>query len=205
MDSPYVHTGIDHFLPRVPQQCFTVWEGMDPPPVDYFLLVYKGAAPRMVAELEGGETVFGLGHFAGMRIGPAGIALLAGMYRGITALAASGVNVIVDDVLHDQRVLHAAVDALSDLPVLFVGLYLPLEVAEQRERERGDRGPGGAAAFYDLVHTHAVYDLELDTSRLSPEQCAAHIKEVLHNNQPRHAFHRLRAAFAAREPSDLLW
>lgn len=34
-----------------------------------------------------------------------------------------------------------------------------------------------ATAFYDLVHTHAVYGLELDTSWLSPEQCATHIRE----------------------------
>jgi chloramphenicol 3-O phosphotransferase len=141
METPYVHTGTEHFLPRESERFFAVWEGIDPPPVDYFLLVYKGAAPRMVAELDGGQTVFGRGEFAGLRIGPAGIKLLAGMYRGIAALAASGVDVIVDDVLHDERLLRSAVDALCDLPVLFVGLHLPRGVAERREQERGDRGP----------------------------------------------------------------
>jgi chloramphenicol 3-O phosphotransferase len=76
--------------------------------------------------------------------------------------------------------------------VLFVGLRLPRELAERRERERGDRGPGGAAAFYDLVHAHAVYDLELDTSVLSPEECALQIKNALGNPSRMQAFRRLR-------------
>jgi chloramphenicol 3-O phosphotransferase len=197
METPYVHTGIEHFLPRVPQRFFGVWEGLDPPPVDYFMLVYKGAAPRMVVELEGGEAAFGLGDFAGVRIGPEGIKLLAGVYRGIAALAAAGVDVIVDDVLYDERLLRAAVDAFCDLPVLFVGLHVPREVAEQRERERGDRGPGGAAAFYDLVHAHGIYDLELETSILSPQECALRIREAVLSGSPHEAFRRLRALFAA--------
>jgi chloramphenicol 3-O phosphotransferase len=194
MDTPYLHTGSEHFLPRVPQQFFTIWEGSDPPPAEYFQLLYKGAAPRMAAALEGGQTVFGRGEFVGVRIGPAGVALLAAIYRGIATLAAAGVNVIVDDVLHDRRVLHAAVETFAGLPVLLVGLRLPREVAERRERERGDRGPGGAAAFYDLVHAHAIYDLELDTSILSPEECALRIKAALQAPGRMEAMQRLRWA-----------
>jgi chloramphenicol 3-O phosphotransferase len=103
--------------------------------------------------------------------------------------------VIVDDVLHDERVLRAAVDVLWDLPVLFVALHVPRNVAERRERERGDRGPGGAAAFYDLVHAHAIYDLELDTSVLSPQECALQIKQALHTGYSRQAFRQLRTLF----------
>lgn len=197
METPYVHTGVDHFLPRVSSQFIAIWEGSDPPPTDYFLLVYKGPAQRMVASIEEGIAVFGMGEFSGLRIGPGGVKLLAGMYRSVAALAAAGIDVIVDDVLHDERLLRSAVEALADLPVLFVGLHLPREVAEWRERDRGDRGPGGAAAFYDLVHAHGIYDLELDTSVLSPQTCALQIKEALHNGCPRQAFRRLRTLFAA--------
>jgi chloramphenicol 3-O phosphotransferase len=196
MEKPYVHTGIDHFLSSVPEQCFAAWKGIAPPPADYFLLVYKGGAARFIPKLEAGESDHGLGDFAGLRIGLAGIKLLAGMYRGIAAMAAGGIDVIVDDVFHDERVLRAAVDALCDLPVLFVALHVPREVAELRERERGDRGPGGAAAFYDLVHAHGIYDLELDTSVLSPQECALRIKEALQNGSPRQAFCQLRTLFA---------
>lgn len=198
METPYVHSGIDPFLRRVPEQCFAVWEGTDPPPPDYFLLVYKGAAPRLVMDMEheGGQVVFGLGELAGVRLGPGAVKLMAGMYHSIAALSAAGIDVVVDDAIYDEQVLRAAVAALADLPVLFVGLHVPREVAERRERERGDRGPGGAAAFYDLVHAHTVYDLELDTSVLSPEECALQVKEALQNERSRDAMRRLRTRFA---------
>lgn len=75
--------------------------------------------------------------------------------------------------------MRAAVAALRDVPVLFVGLRLPLVVAEARERARGDRGLGGATAFHGLVHAHGVYDLELDTSTTDPEACASTIERRL--------------------------
>ncbi len=196
MDAPYLHTGIDHFLPRVPQQFFAISDGVNPATSDYFLLVYPGGAERATADIEGGETVFGLGTLTEVRIGPGGIKLLAGMYRGIAALAAAGLNVIVDDVIHDRRVLKAAVDALVDSRVLFVGLRLPREVAVRREQARGDRGPGGAAAFYDLVHGHGIYDLELDTGTTSPMDCALRIKQALHDGHPRQAFRQLASVLA---------
>ena len=148
----------------------------------------------MTLELEGGETVFGRGKFAGLRIGPEGVKLLAGMYQAVAGLAAAGIDVIVDDVLHDRRVLKAAAEALHDLPVLFVSLRLPREVAERRER--GDRGPGGARAFYDLVYSHHTHDLELDTSTASPAECALQIKQALEHGHPRDALQRLARELA---------
>jgi chloramphenicol 3-O phosphotransferase len=198
MEEPYLHLGFDYFTPRIPTKFVTIWEGPDPaPPAEYFQMIYRGAAPRMTAEHEGGMTVFGLGEIVGAQTGPKGLALLAGMYRSIAALSEAGINVVVDDALHDRQLLRAAVDILTDLPVLFVGLRLPREVAERRERARGDRGPGGASAFYDLVHAHAVYDLELDTSTLSPEECALRIKEALQEPARMHAFRTLRATLYA--------
>src|SRR3954451_22729534 len=170
METPYLHTGIDHFLPRVPHKFFEVSDGQHPATAEYFLLVYPAGAARTVAGegYEGGDTVYGDGILSEVRIGPGGLKLLRGMYHSIAALAGAGVDVVVDNVIHDRRELKVAVDALSDSRVLFVGLKLPRAVAEQRERDRGDRGPGGARAFYDLVHAHAIYDLELDTSLASP-------------------------------------
>ena len=191
MDTPYLHTGTDHFLPRVPHKYFEVSDGMHPATAEYFLLVYPGGAARAVAGREGGEAVYGHGILTEVRIGPGGLQLLAGMYRSIAALAAAGIDVIVDTVIHDRRVLKAAVDAFADCRVLFVGVKVPRAVAERRERERGDRGPGGARAFYDLVHAHAIYDLELDTSLASPVECAGQIKQALHQDQPHQAGHAL--------------
>ncbi len=191
MDTPYLHTGIDHFLPRIPARFTQVSDGNNPATADYFLLVYHDSTVRRQAAIEGGETTFANGTLAEVRIGPGGLKLLAGMYQAIAALASAGVDVIVDDVIYDPRVLSAAVRALRDARVLFVGLHLPREVAERRERERGDRGPGGAAAFYDLVHAHRYYDLELDTALLDPMTCALQIKEALQTAHPWMAFREL--------------
>jgi chloramphenicol 3-O phosphotransferase len=196
MKTPYLLTGTDHFLPRVPEKFFAVSDSVNPPSADYFLLVYRSGSQRAVADREGGETVYADGVLAGVQIGHGGLKLLAGMYRAIAALAEGGIDVAVDSVLHDPRVLKAAVDALCDVPVLFVGLRLPLAVAEQRERDRGDRGPGGAAAFYQRVHAHGLYDLELDTSVASPMECALQIKQALQSGHPRSAFQALSRVLA---------
>lgn len=71
------------------------------------------------------------------------------------------------------------------------GRCCPLPVLEERERARADeRTPGQARAQFDRVHTFTVYDLEVDTSILSPEECAARIKERLDGAAP-DAFRRL--------------
>jgi chloramphenicol 3-O phosphotransferase len=195
METPYLHTGVDHFLPRFPARLFDVTSPDAPASTDYFQLLYRDGARRIVVGREGGDAVYGDGTLIGVRLGPSALHLFAGIYRAIAALARSGIDVVVDDVIYDHRVLQAAVAALHDVPVLFVGLRLPREVADRRERERGDRGPGGAAAFYDLVHAHGVYDLEFDTATTTAVECARRIKEALENAHPRRAFPSLYRAF----------
>lgn len=200
METPSLPIGIDHFLPRLPSRLLTVAEEGGGATSDEFLMVYRGDATQATAQVEGGEVIYGLGTLVEVRLGPKAVALMGGMYRSIAALADSGIDVIVDDVIHDRRVLREAVRSLPPERVLFVGLHLPREVAEQRERERGERGPGGALAFYDRVHAHGLYDLELDTSTASPAACAAQIKDALINGHPLTAFARLAQIFATDEP-----
>ncbi len=96
--------------------------------------------------------------------GPLGDRLVSGMHAAIAAVARAGLDVLADHVLLSPHwVRHCAV-ALDGLPAYLVGIRCPLEVLEARERERGDRTLGQARAQYDLVHAHAHYDLEVDTS-----------------------------------------
>jgi len=195
MEAPYIYTGIDHF-PQIHQRFHQVSDGINPAAFEYFLLVYGDGNVRTETPGENGEISYGGGRITEVRLGPGALKLLASMYRSIAAVSAAGIDVVVDDVIYDQRVLRSAVDALIDAPVLFVGLRLPLAVAEQRERDRGDRGPGGAAAWHELVHAHGVYDLELDTSVATPLECAQQIKAALESGQPRRAFPQLQRRFA---------
>ena len=54
----------------------------------------------------------------------------------------------------------------------------PLEVIEQRERQRDDRFDGVARAEFGIVHRHASYDLTIDTAALTPTQAAIAILEA---------------------------
>jgi len=136
MVAPYVYAGIDHTL-RVHRKFHKVSDGLNPATFDYFLLVYGGGMVRTETVGSGGEITYAGGPITEVRIGPGGLKLLAGMYRSIAALAAAGIDVVVDDVIYDRRVLDAAVDALHDFPVLFVGLRLPLAgAASGRRRSR---------------------------------------------------------------------
>jgi chloramphenicol 3-O phosphotransferase len=63
--------------------------------------------------------------------------------------------------------------------VSLIGIFAPLDFLEARERARGDRLIGLARWQYDRIHKDMKYDLEVDTSRSTPMQCATLIREKL--------------------------
>jgi len=77
------------------------------------------------------------------------------------------------------------------LPVLFVGVRCSLPELERRERERGNRTIGRAALQFPLVHAHGGYDVEVDSERHTPAECAVRIRERL-DQAPPTAFEELR-------------
>jgi chloramphenicol 3-O phosphotransferase len=175
LEVPYLHTGIDHFIERYPGRMLVYSDGVNPPDAEGWLVVFRN------------DT------FVQVQIGPAGYRLIAGMYRAIAALAASGINLIVDDIIYNQRVLKEAVNVLQPFQVWFVGIRCPLEVAERREQERGDRAKGGAKVFYDRVHAHGIYDIEIDSATYSAEECAQQIRHGMQQKSSPNAFNRLRS------------
>ena len=176
MEGYYIHTGIDHIHERAPARIHVFSDGKNPSTADGFLWVVS----------EGDKRI------SEMRLGPAALRLWAGMHGAAAALALAGNDVIIDDVIFDPRVLKEAVDTLHTFNALFVGVRCPLEIAEQRERERSNRNLGLAKAFYDYVHSHGIYDLEVDTSTLTSMECANQIKERLQNGSAPDALKRLR-------------
>jgi len=68
----------------------------------------------------------------------------------------------------------------------------PLSVLEQREKSRKDRTLGQARAQFELVHAHGMYDVEVDTSLLSPTQCAQKIITRVSCGLPPIAFSQLK-------------
>jgi chloramphenicol 3-O phosphotransferase len=122
-----------------------------------------------------------------------GHALVAGMHQAIAALSQSGLNVVADHVLVEPAWARQCADLFADLPAYLVGIRCPLEVLEARERSRRDRTLGQARAQFDRIHRHARYDLELDTSRLDPSECARQVQARLQT--PPSALRAMREAF----------
>ena len=60
-----------------------------------------------------------------------------------------------------------------------MGVHCPLALAEQRERERGDRIVGTVRGQHAVVHTFRNYDVDIDTSVATPRECAEAILAVL--------------------------
>jgi len=108
--------------------------------------------------------------------GPVVERALAGMRRAVAALAASGNDLIVDDVYTAREAPEYAV-LLASFRVHRIGLFAPLEVLEERERARGDRAIGLARGQFAALHEGLSYDLELNTSELSAMQCAERIRD----------------------------
>lgn len=124
-------------------------------------------------------------------------ALYAALYDSIAAHARRGLNVVADVGHHDAHskplgILKNCARRLEGLPVLFVGVRCPIDVilarraAGQAGREGqyvqaspGDPVPEPVQRWQDAVHAHGLYDLEVDTSKLSPAQCADAIRAVL--------------------------
>jgi chloramphenicol 3-O phosphotransferase len=132
----------------------------------------------------------------------------AALYESIAAHSRFGLNVVADVGQHDSysrplNILPDCARRLAGLPVLFVGVRCPIDVIMQRREQAADgrhyvKGssdnpvPEPVRRWQDAVHAHGVYDLEVDTSKLDPAQCAERIAQRLkeHGNTAS-AFQRL--------------
>ncbi|UVK40106.1 chloramphenicol phosphotransferase [Mesorhizobium sp. AR10] len=111
-----------------------------------------------------------------IKSGPVGRRTLQGMRHAIAAMARQGNSLIVDDVLCNGEMPEYQ-RLLSDFDLYLVAILAPLDVLEAREMQRADRRPGLARWQYDRVHKGIRYDLEVDTSRLTPLECARRIQQ----------------------------
>ena len=103
-----------------------------------------------------------------VRVGRVGRQLLRAYQAGVAAAARVGVNVIVDEVVIDKTSWDDWVVALAGLEVVWVGIRCSAEVAEDRNRVRGDRFLGLARAQTATAHLHTRYDFEIDTTTRTP-------------------------------------
>jgi len=112
-----------------------------------------------------------------LNFGAFGLATLKAHHRAAAAMAGSGVDLILDEVILSRELLEDWRGALVGIDVFWIGVHCDLAELERREIARGDRIHGQARGQFDRVHQLVEYDLEVDTTGKSPALCAS---EILH-------------------------
>jgi chloramphenicol 3-O phosphotransferase len=162
-ERPWVVFSWDDFVPRLPER----WTSVPGATGDQAL---DGCSYRIVRD----EPLEAL-----LEVGEMGSRLLRAYHRSVAAVARSGINVIVEEVLITRAEWDDWQEALGDLDVRWVGVRCDVDTAERREIERGDRYPGLARGTSSVTHIHPDYDLNVDTSTRAPEVLAAQIVQSL--------------------------
>lgn len=132
--------------------------------------------------------------------------LYRALYESIAAHSRLGLNVVTDVGHHDSYstslgLLPDCARILQGLPVLFVGVRCPIEIIMERRRSTGwspessaeEPIPPPVHLWQTEVHIPGIYDLEVDTSRLTPPECAEKIRQRLEQEPAPSAFQRLAA------------
>jgi chloramphenicol 3-O phosphotransferase len=122
----------------------------------------------------------------------------AGFHRAMAGMAQAGNDIVADYVFSESWRLRDCLAVLASLVVVFVGVHCAPDELGRRERARGDREQGLAAAQEHQVHAHGHYDIEVDTTRATPNDCAILIRDFLAGGDRPTAFTRLRAGFQNR-------
>ena len=122
--------------------------------------------------------------------------LYAALYESIAAHARLGLNVVADIYHHDfysrpLGILEDCAPRLAGLSVLFVGVLCSTdEIWRRREATWGqvrDEVDDGVRLAVELAQEAArghTYDLELDTSKTTPGECAEVIRRRLTDGPP---------------------
>jgi chloramphenicol 3-O phosphotransferase len=103
---------------------------------------------------------------------------VSNFHSALGILASGRFPIVVDHVFETRSWFEECFAALGAARIFYVGVRCPVEVLEKRELDRGDRRIGMGRWQADHVHEGMRYDLELDTSILSPLQCAHRILEA---------------------------
>lgn len=136
----------------------------------------------------------------------------ASLYESIAIHANFGLNVVADLGHHDSYsqplgILADCARRLAGLPVLFVGVRCSIDVIMQRREieQAGREGlyakatvdgplPEPVLRWQEEVHKPGIYDMEIDTSVLTPLECVEVIHDRLERGIPQpSAFERIAA------------
>lgn len=100
-------------------------------------------------------------------------------HRCFPSLLDAGCRIIADNAWINKNEIIDLLNILKPYTIFTVGVYCDLNVANERERVRGDRAIGLAAYEYPLVHSHLKYDFTIDTTNSNPRKSCRMIMNAL--------------------------
>lgn len=127
-----------------------------------------------------------------IHFGDIGRRMLTGMRQAIAAFAKAGNDAVIDDMRLDPNYLHDYLTALSGIEVIFAAIHCDKATLNQRETARPGRFPGTALLHMHSVHEGCIYDVEVNTTTMSPRQCAESILAAERTPPHPRAFDQLR-------------
>ena len=105
------------------------------------------------------------------------------MYHTAKLFSDMGKNVIIDSILVEREGIaphyERMKEILQDNPLDIVEVYCPPEICRQRNIDRGDRYESQSDEQAELMAKDIRYSIRVDTSLLSPEECADKILREL--------------------------
>ncbi|MBT4594291.1 hypothetical protein HOD08_00220 [bacterium] len=156
--TPLLYSGIDAFFNMVPEK----YVGrQDDARVGYFF---------QESQDEHGPITY-------MHSGSEGQKMHSAMAYYIRMFLEAGNDMVIDEVLvGGKEGLEWYRKALGTHAGYFIGVKCKLDEVQQRERKRTDRHQNHARPQFKVVHSHGLqYDVEVDTTELSPEAAARKI------------------------------
>ena len=181
LDVPFQHMALDQFRDGLADQ----YRGLNAPPGT------TGAEGLNVVPVDRASTR--------IQFGEAGERMLRGMRRAMAAMMRAGNHIVIDDIIMSDAFLQDYLWVFEGLDLYFVGVRCSKQQIEARESRRPGRFPGTASGQLDICHAHGCYDIEVDTSVLSPDACATRIITAM--GSPPAAFNRLRERRRQANPS----
>jgi len=109
------------------------------------------------------------------------------MYHTVKVLAEQGTNVVVDGMLFETdgfiekygKTNYENLQQILGANMFMVEVFCPLEECRRRNKTREDREENQSHEQHDIMNKAICYDMMVDTSVNSAEECAAKILEVM--------------------------
>ncbi len=101
--------------------------------------------------------------------------IISEFHKAIKEAFNKGNSLVIDHVLEELDWYEECKDLLKDNPVIWVSVKCPFKELERRELKRKDRNIGLAKLQYGTVYKDYKYDIQVDTSKITPKNAAIKI------------------------------